>query len=117
MTVTRKISGQANEGILGERLRISQILDSKEGRARPGAAAELALRSDLTADQAIALLAKTPVANPFMDAMDREGEVGLVGQSPSGNGGMLTDERAARMAELQSSIQYYNASKGYRKAR
>ena len=115
--IKRTLTGAANEMVMSERLRVSGILESKEGVSRPAAARELALRSDLSAEQAIALLATMPVDNPFMQAMQSEGQIGIGAQAPGGTGGGLSDPRAAREAELRDSMQHFNAARGYGKAK
>jgi hypothetical protein len=111
----RTLSGAANEMILSERIRISAILESTEGVTRPRAARELALRSDMQAEQAVALLATMTPDNPFLSAMNAEGQVGIVAQSPGANGSALSDPKAARIAEIAGSIQHFNATRGYAK--
>lgn len=50
-----------NAGRRAARDRVLAVVESPEGKARPKAALDVALRSDLTAEQAIAKLAATPV--------------------------------------------------------
>jgi hypothetical protein len=69
-------SGRTNSAVLSERLRISAILESPEGRRNPGMAAEFALRTALDADTAKALLSQAPAANPYLAAMDAQGPIG-----------------------------------------
>lgn len=52
------------EGALAERARISAIIGSEEGKARPNAALAAALDTDLSADQASAFLAKLAKETP-----------------------------------------------------
>jgi signal peptide peptidase SppA len=54
------VAKAATDSKAAERARISGILNSEEAKARPGAAAHLALETDMTVAQATALLAKLP---------------------------------------------------------
>lgn len=100
------------EIILQERLRVGSIIESKEGVARPSLARELALRSSLDVDAALALLAKSPSEeNPFERAMRAE-SIGLtsLGGSPGPQ-----NARERREAEIAANVKAFNKSKGYSK--
>lgn len=58
--VTTGTEAGKREGALAERTRISAILDSEEGKKRPAAAFAAALDTDMTAEKAVAFLAKLP---------------------------------------------------------
>jgi hypothetical protein len=111
--IKRTVSGASNEATLNERLRISAILESAEGTSRPRAARELALRSDMSPEQAVDLLKTMQPDNPFMAAMNAEGRIGIEPQAPGANGSALSDPKAARLAEIGSSMKHYNGVRGY----
>jgi|APCry1669190731_1035312.scaffolds.fasta_scaffold20275_2 hypothetical protein len=116
MTTTNKIaavSGDTNSAVFSERVRVAAILESPEGKRNPAMAAELALRTALDAEQARAILATAPAANPYIAAMNREGPIGL--DAPTAD--MSGDPKAARLAEINGSMQAFNAVKGYTKAK
>ena len=100
---TAKIAGTANDAILADRLRVSAILESKEGLARPRIAQQLALRSNMDADSALELLRSTPVDNPYVAAMDALGPVNIesfASVAPP----TPEDKRAKRLTELRRNI-------------
>ena len=102
------------EIIAGERLRIMGILESAEGLSHPATARHFALNSALTSEQANAALANLPVESPFLDAMEREGPVGVRPSAPGASGTpMPTDAKEVRMVELKGSMTAFNKSKGY----
>ena len=101
--------------IAGERLRIMGILESAEGRSHPATARHFALTTNLTAEQANAALANLPVESPFLEAMDREGPVGVRPSTPGATGmPMPEDAKEARLAELKAGMTVFNRAKGYR---
>jgi hypothetical protein len=63
-----KIVAARQQGREAVRKRCLAIFESPEGKARPSAATELALRWDLSADQAIAKLATMPVEDSEAEA-------------------------------------------------
>lgn len=101
--------GQDNAAILSERMRIGAILDSAEGKRNPELARELALRSTLDVDTARSLLGKAPAANPYLQAMELEGKVGLTAATPD----FSNDPKAARLKEITQSVTAFNAGKGW----
>lgn len=103
------VSGDANAAVLSERLRVSAILESAEGKKNPALATELALRTALDVDSARAILAKAPSANPYLAAMDREGPIGLSAATAD----FTNDPKAARQKELSESMAAFNAERGY----
>ncbi|MHC6153537.1 hypothetical protein ACVSQB_17320 [Bradyrhizobium elkanii] len=102
-------TGQDNAAILSERLRIGAILDSPEGKRNPELARELALRSTLDVDTAKSLLGKAPAANPYLQAMELEGKVGLTAATPD----FSNDPKAARLQEIKQSVSAFNVEKGW----
>jgi hypothetical protein len=100
--MSKAISASASEVLINERLRVSSILESPEGIARPRAAMQLALRSTMDPQSAIDMLRTIPVDNPYIAAMEREGAVNVnaMGANPSING----DLKAKRLAELRVNI-------------
>jgi|GEM_PF-3367340 len=106
---TESVTGAVNATLVAERLRISSIIESSEGKRNPELAAELALRSNMDAEAARAILAKAPSDNPFMQAMQSESiNVGPAPLDPTG--------KAARLAEIKVSMKAFNESRGYGKA-
>jgi hypothetical protein len=103
------VSGDANSAVLSERLRVSSILESPEGRRNPKLANELALRTALDAETARTLLAQAPAANPYLAAMDAQGPIGLTADPAE----LSADPRAARLKEIAVSTQAFNESRGY----
>lgn len=103
------VSGGTNSAVLSERLRVAAILESPEGKRNPTMAAELALRTSLDAEQARAILAQAPAANPYLAALDKEGPIGIDAETSS----FGEDARAARKKEISQSAKAYNASRGY----
>lgn len=103
-------SGRTNSAVLSERLRISAILESPEGRKNPGMAAEFALRTALDAETAKSLLALAPAANPYLAAMDREGPIGLSAATADFS---PTDPKAERLKEITEGVAAFNAARGY----
>ncbi|MEH2476197.1 hypothetical protein V1281_002633 [Nitrobacteraceae bacterium AZCC 2161] len=101
--MAKSISAAASEILLSERLRVSSILESPEGIARPKAALELALRTSLESQSAIDLLKSFPIDNPYLRALDLEGPVNLssLGAAP---GGISDDKKAKRLAELATNL-------------
>ena len=100
---TTKIAGTANEALALDRLRVSAILESPEGIARPRLAQQLALRSNMDATSAIDVLRSTPVDNPYVAAMDALGPVNV--ESFSNGPATSTDEKKKkRIAEIKRNI-------------
>ncbi|MGY3618417.1 hypothetical protein [Bradyrhizobium sp. USDA 10063] len=91
------VGGDTNAAIASERLRISAILESAEGKRNPAMAQKLALYSTLDVDTAKSILAEAPAANPYLQAMDREGPVGLSAATLD----VSNDPRAARLQEIK----------------
>jgi len=90
--------------ILSQRVRISQIFESEAGIARPKLAAELALRSNLDVESAVAILRVAPeetasAATSFMRALAAE-SIGLNSLGTEA----ITDKKAARLAEIKTNI-------------
>lgn len=106
--MSKAISASASQVLINERLRVSSILESSEGLARPKAAMQLALRSAMDARSAIDMLKVLPVDNPYIAAMDREGPVNVnaLGANPSVTG----DAKAKRRAELAANLRPMKAS-------
>lgn len=81
-----------------ERKRMDAILGSAEGQRNPKLARELVTQG-ATVEQAGALLKLAPAENPYLDAMDAMGTVGISGPMTSGE---PVDPRAARLAEIKA---------------
>lgn len=107
---TKPVAGDLNAAVLSERLRISQITESPEGKRNPAMATELALRTSLDVETARSLLAKAPAANPYTAAMDREGIVNLNAATADFS---TPDPKEARKKELAESVASFNAERGY----
>jgi hypothetical protein len=103
------VSGDINASVLSERMRVSQIIESPEGRKNPELAAELALRTPLDAEAARALLARAPASNPYLAAMNREGPVSI----DAATADFTNDPKAARLKEISEGVKAFNASRGY----
>lgn len=105
------VSGDTNAAVLSERLRVSAILESAEGKRNPALAQELALRSSLDAETARNILGKAPASNPYLDAMDRQGPLNI-GEGIGANVETFnSDPRAARLKEIEVSVAAFNADK------
>lgn len=104
------VTGEENAAITSERMRITGILTSAEGRRNPVLALEMA-ESGLDVETAKRLLAKAPAANPYLQAMDREGPTGIGTAAVE----ISSDPRAARLKELEVSVAAFNAEKGWTK--
>jgi hypothetical protein len=113
MTKTTKlaaVSGDVNAAVVSERLRVSAILESAEGKKNPAMAQELALRSSLDVETARRILAQAPSSNPYLDAMNRQGPINI-GDGIGANVETFTnDPRAARLKEIAVSVAAYNDS-------
>ncbi len=102
------------EIVAGERLRIMAILESPEGRSHPATARHFALNTGMTSEQANGALANLPIESPFLEAMEREGPVGVRQGSPGASGTpMPVSGREARLIEIKANMQAYNRSRGY----
>lgn len=111
MAATR---AEAAEIVAGERLRIMAILESPEGLSHPATARHFALNTAMTSDQANGALANLPIESPFLEAMEREGPVGVRQSSPGASGTALpADAKEARLLEIKGSIAAYNRGRGY----
>jgi hypothetical protein len=111
MTKTTKlaaVSGDTNAAVLSERLRVSAILESAEGRRNPSMAQELALRTALDAESARSILARAPAANPFTEAMSRQGPIGIGDGIGANVETFNSDPRTARLKEIEVSVAAYN---------
>lgn len=105
--VTSDVAG----ALAAERFRVASILESEAGLKNPKMAIELALRSTMETDSAIALLASAPAQNPFLEAMAKFGQVNIsaaVNAPPEGS-------KEARLAEIKQSVQAFNAERGWKK--
>jgi hypothetical protein len=105
------VTSDENASIASERLRISSILESAEGKRNPAMAQKLALYSALDAETAKSILAEAPSANPYLAAMELHGPIGI-GASPNT---MSSDPKATRLAEIEANVAAFNAVRGYAK--
>ena len=114
MTKTTKlaaVSGDTNAAVLSERMRVSAILESAEGKRNPAMANQLALRTSLDAEIARSILAQAPSSNPYLDAMSRQGPINI-GDGIGANVETFTnDPRAARLKEIEVSVKAFNDDK------
>jgi hypothetical protein len=109
------VSGDTNAAVLSERMRVSAILESAEGKRNPAMAQELALRSSLDAETARSILGKAPAANPYLEAMNQQGPINL-GEGIGANVATFDsadNAKAARLKEIEVSVGAFNVSKGY----
>jgi hypothetical protein len=105
------VSGDLNAAVLSERLRVSAILESAEGKRNPALSQELALRSSLDVETARAILGKAPAANPFTAAMALLGPINLGGDGIGSNvETFVNDPRAVRLKEIEISVKAFNDS-------
>lgn len=113
MTKTKlaAVSGDTNAAVLSERLRVSAILESAEGKRNPAMAQELALRSSLDVETARSILSKAPAANPFTEAMSRQGPINIGEGIGTSVETFNSDPRAARLKEIEVSVAAFNADK------
>jgi hypothetical protein len=105
------VSGDTNAAVLSERMRVSAILESAEGRRNPKMAQHLALRSTLDAETARSILAESPSANPYLDAMSRLGPINIGDGIGTHVETFNSDPRAARLKEIEGSMKAFNADK------
>jgi hypothetical protein len=105
------VTGDENAAIAAERLRVASILESPEGKRNPAMAQKLALYSVLDAETARSILAEAPAANPYLQALEREGPLGLGSAAVD----LSNDPKAARMKELSVGVAAFNAEKGWTK--
>jgi len=113
MTKTTKlaaVSGDTNAAVLSERLRVSAILESAEGKRNPAMANQLALRTSLDAETARGILAQAPSSNPYLDAMNRQGPINIGDGIGTNVETFNSDPRAARLKEIDGSMAAFNAS-------
>jgi hypothetical protein len=113
MTKTTKaaaVAGDLNAAVLSERLRVSAILESADGKRNPAMAQELALRSSLDVETARAILGKAPASNPYLDAMSRQGPINL-GEGLGANVTFTNDPKAARLKEIEANVNDFNAER------
>jgi hypothetical protein len=101
------VSGDMNAAVLSERLRVSAILESAEGRRNPAMAQQLALYTSLDVDTARGLLATAPASNPYLDAANRQCPIDIGATVETFN----SDPRAARLKEIEVNVAAYNAEK------
>lgn len=108
------------EAVAAERLRIIAILDNPEAVSRPALARQLALHSNMSADQAATMLAAVPpeapaavdhsrIASAFAKAMEATAE--QINIRPA-----LGDKKATRLEEIKATGRAYGEAKGYRRA-
>lgn len=114
MTTTDRaaVSGETNASVLSERLRVSAILESPEGKLNPELARELALRSTLDAETARAILSKAPASNPYLAAMAKEGPVSI----DAATADFSNDPKVARQREIADGMKSFNIGMGYTRA-
>lgn len=93
-----------NSTILAERLRIREIIESKEGLRNPKMAREFALRTSLDQESARRLLAQAPAENPFVEAMAREGINLNAVEASGGEGALGEDPRERRIREIKANV-------------
>lgn len=109
------VSGDTNAAVLSERLRVSAILESPEGKRNPAMANQLALRTTLDAETARSILAQAPSSNPYLDAMSRQGPINL-GEGIGANVATFDSAdsaKAARLKEIEGSTAIFNESRGF----
>ena len=103
MAKASPVSASTNETLLGERLRISAIIESPEGVLRPEVARKLALHSSLDATSAVELLRSVPIQNPYLAAMQVEGPIGidsLSGATPNS----ADNKKQKRIEEIRRNV-------------
>ena len=105
------VTGDENAAIAADRRRVADILESEEGKRNPAMAQKLALYSVLDVETARSILAEAPAANPYLQAMDREGPLGLGAAMVD----IPDDPKAARLKELSAGVAAFNAEKGWMK--
>jgi hypothetical protein len=112
MTKTKlaAVSGDTNAAVMSERLRVAAILESAEGKRNPAMAQELALRTALDAETARSILARAPAANPFTEAMSRQGPINMGDGIGATVETFTNDPRAARLKEIEVSVAAFNDS-------
>jgi len=92
-----------SEAIAAERERIGQILGSEEAKTRAGLAQHLALETDMAAEQAIALLAKSApeaeTASALDKAMNKTGSPGVEQPNPPEGESVVTRIDTAKIYE------------------
>jgi len=104
------------DAVMRDRVRVSTILDSAEGKRNPTLARELALQRGMGADAAVSLLAMVPgnenplaaAGNPYLQALDKECAIDLGAPVVS-----ALNTREARKAELQKAGRQLSLDRGY----
>ena len=107
----RAVAPEINAAIAGERARISAILNSPEGLARPRAALHLALNADMPKQSVIELLAQMPsiaADNPYIRALENEA-VNIGG--PNVGTAAKPGSKEARLAEINGSMAHHNQTR------
>ena len=106
--------GNIVAAIAADRARISSILESDAGKARPSMAVKLALHTAMDAQTAMELLASSQPEKPyFAAAMEREGGSGVNASGVFSANASNNDPRSARLEELKGSMSHYNSTVGY----
>lgn len=105
------VTGDNNAAVLGERLRVSAILESAEGKRNPAMANELALRTPLDVETARSILAQAPSSNPYLDAMSRQGPINLGDGIGANVENFSSNPREARLKEIEVSMESFNADR------
>jgi len=109
-----QMPGNVVAALATERARISAILESDAGKARPSLAVKLALHSTLDADTALNILTSSQPEKPYFEsAMEREGGTGVNAGGAFAAAGSRGDPKAARLAEINGALAHYNQVKGY----
>jgi hypothetical protein len=100
------VRGDDNAAVLTERMRISAIIESPEGKRNPAMANKLALYSSLDVETAKSILGTAAPATPYLAAMDREGPIGLSASTTDFN----SDSKVARLKEIETNVGAFNAA-------
>lgn len=99
------------DGASNERLRIAAILNSDAAQIRVQTAQRLALTTNMTPEQAAAVLESVqPDVNPYIAAMQAE----AIGIGP-GAGVIEPGTRAAREAEIKQNMRAFNDARAGRR--
>jgi hypothetical protein len=112
------------EAVAVERLRCMSIIESPEGATHPATARRLAFYSDMSAENAVALMSGTPaevnhndrMSSAFLALMDASTDALTVRPDLAATQTITGDRKAARLAELKEVGKAYGIAKGYRPA-
>lgn len=100
----------AAAAVVKDRLRVLSILESNEAKRDPAMAMRLALRTSIPADEALIVLSRSAVNNPYTAAMAREGEINIEASAANFAPADPDVARAVEIAEAAHSVNIANGT-------